>query len=89
MMMRTQLILAATGTLFLTACVDPNAYPNDPNARQRNGAVIGGVVVYLDDNHLTWSYARTLAPALVQRSRAVLERFGYVDTAQDSWAAPS
>lgn len=52
-------------------------------------AVIGGVVVYLDDNHLTWSYARTLAPALVQRSRAVLERFGYVDTAQDSWAAPS
>lgn len=52
-------------------------------------AVIGVVVVYLDDNHLTWSYARTLAPALVQRSRAVLERFGYVDTAQDSWAAPS
>ena len=44
MMMRTQLILAATGTLFLTACVDPNAYPNDPNARQRNGAVIGGLV---------------------------------------------
>ena len=44
MMMKTPLILAATGTLFLTACVDPNAYPNDPNARQRNGAVIGGLV---------------------------------------------
>ena len=44
MMMKTPLILAATGTLFLTACVDPNAYPTDPNARQRNGAVIGGLV---------------------------------------------
>ena len=43
MMMKTQLILAATGTLLLTACVDPNAYPNDPNARQRNGAIIGGL----------------------------------------------
>ena len=43
MMMKTQLILAATGTLVLTACVDPNAYPNDPNARQRNGAIIGGI----------------------------------------------
>lgn len=44
MMMKTPLILAAAGTLFLTACVDPNAYPNDPNARQRSGAVIGGLV---------------------------------------------
>ena len=44
MMMKTHLILAAAGTVFLTACVDPNAYPNDPNARQRNGAVIGGLV---------------------------------------------
>lgn len=55
----------------------------------RDNPRFGIDVVYLDDNHLTWSYARTLAPALVQRSRAVLERFGYVDTAQDSWAAPS
>ena len=31
-------------SLFLTACVDPNAYPDDPNARQRSGAVIGGIV---------------------------------------------
>lgn len=27
-------------------------------------SVIGGVVVYLDLNHLTWTYARTLAPPL-------------------------
>lgn len=44
MMMKTPLILAATGALFLTACVDPNAYPNDPNARTKNGAVIGGLL---------------------------------------------
>jgi outer membrane protein OmpA-like peptidoglycan-associated protein len=46
MMMKTPLILAAAGALFLTACVgvDPNAYPNDPNARTKNGAVIGGLL---------------------------------------------
>ncbi|MCX7288703.1 MAG: OmpA family protein [Rhodobacterales bacterium] len=44
MMMKTPLILAVAGGLALTACVDPNAYPNDPNARTRNGAVIGGLV---------------------------------------------
>jgi outer membrane protein OmpA-like peptidoglycan-associated protein len=44
MMMKSPLILAVAGTLALTACVDPNAYPNDPNARTRNGAVIGGLV---------------------------------------------
>jgi outer membrane protein OmpA-like peptidoglycan-associated protein len=43
MMMKTPLILSAVGTLFLTACVDPNAYPDDPNARQRQGAIIGGI----------------------------------------------
>ena len=43
MMMKTPLILAAVGTLMLTACVDPNAYPDDPNARQRSGAIIGGL----------------------------------------------
>ena len=43
-MMKTYLILAMAGTLALSACVDPNAYPNDPNARTRNGAVIGGLV---------------------------------------------
>ncbi|MFN6006471.1 MAG: OmpA family protein [Paracoccaceae bacterium] len=44
MMMKTPLILAAAGALFLTACVDPNAYPDDPNARTKNGAVIGGLL---------------------------------------------
>jgi outer membrane protein OmpA-like peptidoglycan-associated protein len=46
MMMKTPLILAASGALLLTACVgvDPNAYPNDPNARTKNGAVIGGLL---------------------------------------------
>ncbi len=44
MMMKTPLILATTGVLLMTACVDPNAYPDDPNARQRSGAVIGGLV---------------------------------------------
>lgn len=45
MMIKTPL-LAVTGALFLTACVgvDPNAYPNDPNARTKNGAVIGGLL---------------------------------------------
>lgn len=38
-------ILAGTlGFFALTACVDPNAYPDDPNARTKNGAVIGGLV---------------------------------------------
>ena len=44
MMMKTNLILAMAGTLALSACVDPGAYPEDPNARQRNGAIIGGLV---------------------------------------------
>jgi outer membrane protein OmpA-like peptidoglycan-associated protein len=44
MMMKTTLILAAASTWALTACVDPNAYPNDPNARARNGAVLGGLI---------------------------------------------
>ena len=43
-MMKTPLILAAASVLALTACVDPNAYPNDPNARATNGAIIGGLV---------------------------------------------
>jgi outer membrane protein OmpA-like peptidoglycan-associated protein len=43
-MMKTKIILAVAGTLALTACVDPAAYPEDPNARQRNGAIIGGLV---------------------------------------------
>jgi len=44
MMMKTPLILAASGMLALTACVDPGAYPDDPNGRAKSGAVIGGLV---------------------------------------------
>ena len=44
MMMKTPLILAAASALALTACVDPNAYPNDPNARAKNGAILGGLI---------------------------------------------
>jgi len=44
MMMKTPLILAAVSTLALTACVDPNAYPDDPNARTRQGAIFGGLL---------------------------------------------
>jgi outer membrane protein OmpA-like peptidoglycan-associated protein len=44
MMMKTPLFLAVAGMLALTACVDPNAYPDDPNARTKNGAVIGGLL---------------------------------------------
>jgi outer membrane protein OmpA-like peptidoglycan-associated protein len=44
MMMKTPLFLAAASALALTACVDPNAYPNDPNARAKNGAIIGGLI---------------------------------------------
>lgn len=44
MMTKTPLMLAVAGVLTLTACVDPNAYPDDPNARTKNGAVIGGLL---------------------------------------------
>lgn len=30
-------------------------------------AVVGNVLVYHDDNHMTWDSARTMAPALGQR----------------------
>lgn len=44
MMMKTPLILATASLMALTACVDPNAFPEDPNARQRQGAIVGGLV---------------------------------------------
>ncbi|MES2844336.1 MAG: OmpA family protein [Pseudomonadota bacterium] len=44
MMMKSPLILATAGLMTLSACaVDPNAYPGDPNARARQGAIIGGL----------------------------------------------
>lgn len=44
MMFKTPLILATLGAFSLSACVDPNAYPDDPNARTKNGAIIGGII---------------------------------------------
>ena len=44
MTLKTPWILAALGALTLSACVDPNAYPEDPNARTKNGAIIGGML---------------------------------------------
>lgn len=43
MFLRTPLLLCAASVIGLTACVDPNAYPDDPNARQRQGAILGGL----------------------------------------------
>lgn len=37
-------------------------------------AIIGNVFVYLDDNHLTSTYARTMAPALEPRLTSAIER---------------
>ena len=44
MMIKTPLILATASLLALSACVDPAAYPDDPNGRTKSGAVIGGLV---------------------------------------------
>lgn len=44
MFFKTPLLLSSVALLALTACVDPNAYPNDPNARARSGAILGGLV---------------------------------------------
>ena len=35
--------------------------------------IIGNVHVYLDDNHISGSYARTMAPILVDRIESLLE----------------
>jgi outer membrane protein OmpA-like peptidoglycan-associated protein len=58
MIFKTPLLLSAAALLALTACVDPNAYPNDPNARTRSGAILGGLVgaaagASSDDNKLS------------------------------------
>lgn len=43
MIFKTPLLVATASLMALTACVDPNAYPDDPNARAKNGAIIGGL----------------------------------------------
>lgn len=45
MINKTSFILSVAGVLALTACApNPNAFPNDPNARARNGAIAGALV---------------------------------------------
>jgi outer membrane protein OmpA-like peptidoglycan-associated protein len=40
---KTQILLSTTALLGLTACVAPQYNAADPNARARNGAIIGGI----------------------------------------------
>ncbi len=43
-MMKSRVLLGMCGVLALSACeVDPNAYPDDPNRRAKNGALIGAL----------------------------------------------
>lgn len=44
MMFKTPVLLSVIAVMGLTACVDPNAYPDDPNARAKNGAIMGGLI---------------------------------------------
>jgi outer membrane protein OmpA-like peptidoglycan-associated protein len=45
MLIKTPLMLASVAMLALTACQpNPNYEPNNPNARTRNGAIIGGLI---------------------------------------------
>lgn len=44
MTLKTPLILATLAVFTVTACVDPNAYPNDPNARTKSGAMTGALI---------------------------------------------
>jgi outer membrane protein OmpA-like peptidoglycan-associated protein len=41
--MKTVMALSLTA-LALGGCVDPNAYPNEPTARQTNGMIVGGML---------------------------------------------
>jgi outer membrane protein OmpA-like peptidoglycan-associated protein len=44
MKFRTPALVSTAALVALTACVNPDAYPNDPNARTRNGALVGGML---------------------------------------------
>ncbi|HCY99300.1 MAG: hypothetical protein A3D16_08235 [Rhodobacterales bacterium RIFCSPHIGHO2_02_FULL_62_130] len=44
MMLKTPVLFSVISVMGLTACVDPNAYPDDPNARAKNGAIMGGLI---------------------------------------------
>ncbi len=43
-MIKPSILMAICGAMALSACtVDPNAYPDDPNARTKNGALVGAL----------------------------------------------
>ena len=44
MTVKTPIFLSIVSALALTACVAPGTYPDDPNARTKSGAVIGGLL---------------------------------------------
>ncbi len=44
MHLKSSVTVSLIALMGLTACVDPNSYPDDPNARTKNGAVIGGLL---------------------------------------------
>ena len=44
MQFKTPILFSTIALMGLTACVNPNAYPNDPNARTKNGAIVGGLI---------------------------------------------
>lgn len=44
MSFKAPLFMTLSGAVLLAGCVDPNAYPNDPNARTKNGAMVGGLL---------------------------------------------
>ena len=45
MIFKTPILVASLGLFGLTACtVDPNAFPGDPNARAKGGAITGAVI---------------------------------------------
>jgi outer membrane protein OmpA-like peptidoglycan-associated protein len=44
MQFKTPILISTIVLMGLTACVDPNAYPDNPNARATNGAVMGGIL---------------------------------------------
>ncbi|WP_112309175.1 OmpA family protein [Pseudogemmobacter bohemicus] len=43
-MTRISILLASVCAIALSGCVDPNAYPDNPNARTQQGAIMGGLV---------------------------------------------
>jgi len=44
MTLKTPLVLATLGLFTLSACVDPNAYPGNPNGRTEAGAITGALI---------------------------------------------